>query len=224
MSCSGASLTPDDLEDVTAPGLIVMGAFHPGPDDGVPDGFGTLVMLGPSPDFWRVLQASPEGRDGARDPVDRWSTRVISDLADQVNGHGFLPFGGPPYAPFLSWALKTGRAKSSPLGMLVHDRAGLLVSYRGAVAVKPKLHIPEREQETCNNCGSPCQTACPVGAFGMQGYDTDACHAHLETPEGQECLTRGCVARRACPVSAGAERVFEQSAHHMAYFHKREVA
>lgn len=200
-----------------------MGAFHPGADDGVPAGFGTLVMLGPSVDFWDVLKSAPEYSDQPPDPVDRWSARVIGALAAELGGQAFLPFGGPPYAPFLRWAQRTGRAWSSPVGMLVHDTTGLMVSYRGAVAVPARLDIPTPGPMPCEGCDRPCLTACPVGALGPDGYDTSACHAHLNTPDGAACLTGGCLARRACPASAGAGRKSAQSAHHMAYFHPAET-
>lgn len=209
------------LSDVAAPGLRVMGAFCPGPGDDVPAGFGTLVMLGPSEDFWEVLTAAPEF--GAPDPVDRWSERVIGAMAKDLGGQAFLPFGGPPYAPFLRWALRTGRAWSSPVGMLVHDTTGLMVSYRGAIALRDRLKIPPPGPRPCDGCDRPCLSACPVGALGPDGYDTDACHRYLDTPAGSACLSGGCLARRVCPASAGAARAAAQSAHHMAYFHPKET-
>ncbi|MBS8226880.1 ferredoxin, partial [Vannielia litorea] len=63
-------------------------------------------------------------------------------------------------------------------------------------------------------------TACPVNALSASGYDTGACHAYLDTPEGADCLNRGCKVRRACPVSAAFPRVEAQSAFHMDHFHK----
>ena len=207
------------LKDVVAPGLRVMGAFHGGPKDGLPSGCGTLVLLGPGVDFWPVFSGSAEGKDGHPDPVDRWSERVISELAKSLGGVAIFPFGGPPYAPFLTWALKSGRAWSSPVGMLVHDSTGLMVSYRGALAFTQRLDLDGAGKMPCDGCARPCETACPVGALGPDGYDTRTCHAFLDTSEGTDCLNNGCKARRACPVSAGAGRVEAQSAHHMRYFH-----
>ena len=70
-----------------AEGLGVLGALHPGPGDGAPAGCRTLVLLGPDePGFWGVFQASPEVGDGAADPLNRWSERVIGGLAMRRNG------------------------------------------------------------------------------------------------------------------------------------------
>ena len=50
-----------------------------------PEGIGTLVLLGPrEPGFWPAFTASPEYADAAPDPMDRWSSRVIGDLADDL--------------------------------------------------------------------------------------------------------------------------------------------
>lgn len=205
------------LSDVTAPGLRIMGAFHPGPADGVPGGHGTLILLGPSAAFWDILRAAPEF--AGPDPVDRWSARVIGALAARLGGRALLPFGGPPHLPFLRWAMRSGRAWQSPIGMLVHDETGLMVSYRGAVALPARLEVPGPGRSPCDGCAAPCRGACPVGAFAADGYDTGACHGHLSTPGGDGCLSGGCLARRACPLSAGAGRSAAQSAHHMAHFH-----
>ncbi|MBR9863675.1 MAG: ferredoxin [Rhodobacteraceae bacterium] len=206
----------------TAQGLDVLGGFHGGVEDGLPAGCQTLLLLGPAPDFWPQFRQSVEYCDRLPDPVDRWSTRVIPQLADELHATPFLPFGGPPYAPFLSWALKTNRAWSSPVGMLVHDTAGLMVSFRGALAFRQKLDLPPTGLRPCDSCtAKPCLSACPVDALSAaEGYDTAACHDYLDTADGQNCLSSGCKARRACPVSAGANRDPEQSAHHMKYFHK----
>ncbi|MHA7888387.1 hypothetical protein [Roseicyclus sp.] len=41
--------------------LEVAGGFHPGPDDGAPEGCRTLLMLGPrEPGFWAHVSAEPE--------------------------------------------------------------------------------------------------------------------------------------------------------------------
>jgi hypothetical protein len=215
-------VTLDDIAEAAArERLGVFGAFHPGPDDETPAGTGTLVLLGPlEPGFWVHVTAAPEFADGAPDPLDRWSARVIGALAGALGGRALFPFGGPPYRPFVRWALASGRAWRSPVTLLVHDTAGLMVSYRGAIALAARLDLPPPAASPCGTCaGQPCRSACPVGALTQDGYDVAACHAFLDTPEGADCRTQGCAARRACPVSHGYGRLPEQSAYHMRLFH-----
>ena len=200
--------------------LALLGAFHPSGADGAPDGCGTLLLLGPDePRFWPAFTKSPEYRDGAADPMDRWSARVVGDWAGTLGARALFPFGGPPHLPFHSWALRTGRMHTSPVGFLVHDRAGLFVSFRAALALKPRLSLPESPPPPCPACaGRPCVTACPVAALTPEGYDVDACKAHVAAPEGIDCRRDGCRVRRACPVSAGFGRLPAQSEFHMAHF------
>ncbi|PVA10175.1 ferredoxin [Pelagivirga sediminicola] len=197
-----------------AHGLNVMGGAR---EDG-----GTVILLGPSRDFWPLMKASAEMQDGRPDPIDRWSRRVIGDLAGQLGAEALFPFGGPPYLPFLRWAMESGRAWQSPAGMLVHDVAGLMVSYRGALRFAQQIDLPRAGQSPCVTCADkPCLTACPVDALSAaRGYDVAACHRFLDTPPGQDCMTQGCKARRACPVSQSFARDPEQSAFHMRYFHR----
>jgi epoxyqueuosine reductase len=200
-------------------GLAVLGAFHPGPDDGAPERCGTLVLLGPEgPGFWRVFREAPEFGDGRPDPLDRWSARVIGALAGAVGGRALFPFGGPPFAPFTAWARASGQAWISPVGLLVHARFGLLGSYRGALALTARLDLPERGERPCDGCAKPCLDACPVGALGASGYDLAACHGGLDGAAGRSCLSGGCAVRRACPVGQGMQPEV-QSAFHMAAFH-----
>lgn len=205
-----------------AEALAVLGGFHPGPGDGAPEGCATLLMLGPAPGaaFWGRFRASDEYRDGAPDPLDRWSRRVLAALATAFGGVSLLPSDGPPYPPFIAWAIRTGRAWASPVGLLVHDRAGLMMSFRGALALPVRLTLPPPPQDRpCETCAEkPCLTTCPVGALGTGGYDVAACRAFLATPAGSDCMGRGCAVRRACPVSAGQARPEAQSAFHMRAF------
>lgn len=203
--------------------LGVFGAFHLSPEDGLPEAYRTLVLLGPEePGFWPHLTAQPEWQDGRPDPIDRWSRRVIGRIACDLGGKAHFPFGGPPYRPFYQWALKSGRAWASPVTLLVHDRAGLMVSYRGAIALRERLDLPAPPAASpCDTCdGKPCLTACPPGALGATGYDVPACQAFLDTPAGADCLSSGCALRRACPVSRGYGRLPQQSAYHMRLFHR----
>lgn len=196
--------------------LAVRGAFHP---DDLP-GVGTLILLGPDePGFWPAFTASPEYRDGQPDPMDRWSARVIGAWAKQLNAQAFFPFGGPPHAPFFNWATRSGRAWPSPIQLLVHDQAGLFVSYRGALGLADQIPLPDSPSRApCKDCSQPCTTACPVNAFASGYYDVPACKAHLVSPAGQDCMRHGCAARRACPVSAEFGRLPDHSAFHMRAF------
>ncbi len=202
--------------------LDILGAFHPSDDDRAPEGTGTIVLLGPlEPGFWAHFTSEPESQDGGRDPMDRWSERVVDALAQSLGGTALFPFGGPPYQPFQRWAERSGRAWPSPVGLLVHDTAGLMVSFRGAIALPEKIDLSATPAIPCQTCrDKPCQTACPVGALSGHGYDLAACHAYLDTEPGQDCMNRGCAVRRACPVSQAFGRVDGQSAYHMAQFHQ----
>lgn len=203
--------------------LGVFGAFHPEADEGLPPGTRTLLMFGPrEPEFWAHVTSSPEWRDGETDPLDRWSTRVIGAMARTLGGTALFPFGGPPYHPFYAWALRTGRAWTSPVTLLVHDTAGLMLSYRGAIALESTLEIPvARLESPCDGCAEkPCLTACPAGALGAEGYDVPACHAFLDSAAGADCLISGCSVRRACPISRAYGRLPGQSSYHMGLFHR----
>ncbi|MEQ8920433.1 MAG: ferredoxin [Roseovarius sp.] len=187
--------------------------------DDLPEGVASLVLLGPlEPGFWPAFTASPEYRDGASHPLDRWSHRVITGMAEALNATPFFPFGGPPYQPFIAWAKASGRAHSSPVGLLVHDTAGLMISYRGALGFARHIDAPAPPPSPCERCETrPCLTACPVDAFASGSYDVAACKADLDRP-GNDCMTRGCAVRRACPVSRGHGRLEAQSAFHMRAF------
>ena len=213
------SLLPDLAERATREGLFLAGTAPVLPEDRLPERFRSVALLAPDePAFWPLFSASPELRDGAPDPLDRWSRRIIGRLACALGTKAVFPFGGPPWRPFTGWARRSGRAWPSPVGLLVHERAGLWISYRGGVLLEEEgpVGTAPRPCDTCSE--KPCLTACPVSALTADRYDLSACHAALDTPEGQVCLQGGCLVRRACPVGAG-RRDPEQSAFHMKAFH-----
>lgn len=199
--------------------LDILGGFHPDESDAM-KGIGTVLLLGPKePGFWDHFTQQPEYLDGNENPVDRWSSRVITALAVAFNAQPLFPFTGPPYQPFYDWALRTGRCHVSPLNLLVHDTAGLFVSFRGALALRQEVGLPATPPSPCSTCETkPCAQACPVDAFAQGAYDVAACRDVIGDSDPGRCLTSGCRARRACPVSQGYGRVESQSAHHMRIF------
>ena len=206
-----AALDPHHLE--------VLGGFAVAQGEaGFPAETRTLLMIGPKePGFWPHLQAQPEW--GGPDPVDRWSRRVIGRVACDLGAKAVFPFGGPPYQPFYSWALRTGRVWDSPVKLLVHATQGLMVSFRGALALKQVLPLPAPAVQPCATCAKPCLTACPATALTGAGYDVARCHAHLDQPAGADCLNGGCLVRSTCPAGAGYARMPSQSAYHMRQFY-----
>lgn len=208
-------------------GLIPRGGFHPNVEDAVPplpDGMPvrTLILVGNAgPALWGVFAASPEARDGAVDPLNRWSERVLREIAARFGGHALYPFGGPPYLPFVAWAKRAEPVRESPLGMLIHPDYGLWHAYRGALAFAEEIALPRRDERPipCETCAEkPCLSTCPVGAFTAEGYDVPACAAHIAAPEGADCLGQGCRARRACPI--GRDYLYDtaQARFHMEAF------
>jgi len=213
-------------------GLIARGGFHPRPADGVPDlpdgrAAGTLVVVGNAgPALWRVFAAAPEAADGAPDPLNRWSERVLGEFAGRIGGQALYPFGGPPYWPFIAWAKRAEAVWESPLGMLIHPDYGLWHAYRGALALPGRIALPARQERAkpCDSCAEkPCLATCPVGAFTPAGhdparYDVAACAGHVGAPAGADCLGLGCRARRACPI--GRDYLYDgpQARFHMAAF------
>lgn len=196
--------------------LAVLGGFHATDDPTLPQGTKTLLMLGPAePGFWAHITAQPEW-DGAPDPMDRWSRRVIGRIACDLGAKALFPFGGAPYHPFYTWALRTGRVWDSPIKLLVHADQGLMVSFRGALALKQQIDLPPPLPRPCDTCAAPCLTICP--ALTGTGYDVPACHDLLD--QGKDCMKLGCASRRACPLSLAYARLPEHSAYHMAQFHR----
>jgi hypothetical protein len=208
------------LGALAAEGLAALASADPDPDF-CPPGTRSLVLIGPmgGAHWWPRVTTAPEWTDGAADPIDRWSKRVLGTLARDVGGAALFPSDGPPWPPFFRWALASGTLWQSPVGMLVHAQAGLWVSFRGALAVPFPVPLPPAASPCASCADKPCVTACPVDALSAQSYDTARCHTHLDTPAGADCLSQGCRARRACPLSHRHARLPEQSAYHMSRFH-----
>lgn len=207
-------------DQARARGLMPLGGFHPDAEQDLPADCQTLVLLGPDePAFWPAFIQSTEYNDGLPDAMDRWSSRVIGAWAQALKATALFPFGGAPFLPFFTWATRTGRIHASPINFLVHDTAGLFVSFRGALALPFVLDLPKPPPSPCATCvDQPCRTACPVSALTPEGYDVPKCKAYLGTPAGGTCMSKGCAARRACPVSERFGRLPAQSAYHMRHF------
>jgi hypothetical protein len=211
-------------------GLVPRGAFHLAGDEraGPLADVRTVVLIGVAGRRgWDAFAASAEARDGGDHPLDRFSRRVIDGLALELGAVALYPFGGPPYFPFQQWARRAEPVHPSPLGLLIHPDYGLWHSYRGALGFPEALEVPafEATASPCDSCAAkPCLSACPVGAFSLNGYDVAACAAHLRSVDGADCMGRGCLARRACPVGAEHAHGPEQAAFGMlAFLRAREA-
>ena len=201
--------------------LRILGGFHPQLNDGAPLNSKTLILLGPDePKFWEVFKTSSEYTSNLNNPLDSWSKRTINNIATKLKAQSIFPFGGPPFKPFYQWALRTQRAHESPISLLVHDEAGLFVSYRGALSFDFKVTLPQVAANPCIGCSAPCLTTCPVQAFKKKSYDASGCITHIKTADTKQCISKGCAARRICPISKNFARLPEQSAFHMKAFTK----
>jgi hypothetical protein len=206
---------------LAAHGLALLGGFVPEPADGVPGDPAALLLVGNvGSTIHPHLQAAPE-RHGPH-PLDRWTRRVVAEVAAPLGAACLFPFDGPPFFPFQRWAVRAdGRFSASPLGLLIHERYGLWAALRAALLLDHPVLLPRPEAmgSPCPACtGRPCLSACPVGAFQPGSYQVAACRAHLGTLSGQDCMMGGCLARRACPVGRSYAYDRAHAAFHMRAF------
>ena len=206
--------------DARTCGLSLVGWFHPEPEDDVPGAPGALLLLGADGRaMWDTFKTAPEANDGEPHPMDRWSRRIISDLAIRTGGTALFPFVGPPWLAFQRWASRGEGARQSPVTLQVTPSRGLWASYRGAIAFADRLDLPARNDvDPCLDCPAPCLTACPVNAFSGGTYDVPGCTAYLAS--GPVKCRSGCLVRSACPAGANVELPTDQRAFHMAAFLK----
>jgi len=178
-----------------------------------------LVLVGSAgSSLWPAFTHSREYSDGLPHPLDRWSKRIGSAVADELEAEVVFPFEGPPYPPVLDWARKTGQASASPISMFIHQDYGLWHAYRFVLLMSKPLSGAVAESTGSHACISckdqPCLGACPVGAFTGETYRVKDCVTYLAGDENSDCRQQGCSARKACP--AGIE--FQYRAGH-ARFH-----
>jgi hypothetical protein len=224
---SPAGLTFAALENAAnARGLAVRGAFHPAADEfasNLPQQVvaGTLVLLGFTGSLqWSAFAASVEARDGMADPLDRWSRRVVGELARRYAAFDIYPSGNPRW-PFQQLAQRCETVRPSPIGLLIHPRWGLWHAYRGGLIFDQRIDLPTSAvaEHPCDGCAAkPCLTSCPVDAFKDGAFDVEACTNHVQSAAGVECRERGCRARRACPIGAEWKYGEEHARFHMDAF------
>ena len=205
------------ITTVLAPhGLILRGGLNFTERDAAPplaDGrpSRSLAMIGHAgSQMWPHVLASLEAQDGAPDPLDRWSRRLLNDIARTLSGRLIMPSDGPPYWPFQAWAQRCETVWPSPIGMLIHPDYGLWHGYRGAIALPDACpdwdHLicasappPDAPCQTCPD--RPCLTACPVDALEPGSYRVARCRTHLaDAGSTAPCFEAACLARAACPI------------------------
>lgn len=198
-------------------GLILRGGFHPEAGEAGLRGVGTVLLVGDAgPAMWEAF--APQ-IDGAPNPLDRWTKRVVDQIAEEFGARATYPFS-KPHPPFQRWALRAETLYASPLGILIHPEFGLWHAWRAALLFAERLLLPPRSdaQSPCDSCAEkPCLSACPVGAFTGNAYDVPACAAHIAKPEA-DCLAVGCHSRNACPVGPEWRYAEAQMRFHMAAF------
>ncbi|WP_321332737.1 hypothetical protein [Breoghania sp.] len=197
-------------------------------------GSGFLILVGNAGGaMWEAFTAAPEARDGARDPLDRYTRRCITAIAAHFEMGAVFPFERP-FQPFQQWAMRAGGFSPSPVGVLAHSRFGPWAGFRAALVCGTSCapHPPEKpataqradpawEGERTGPCPAcvekPCMAACPAKALTPQGYDVPRCLSYLEANPDAACLS-GCLARIACPHGAAYRQGREQARFHMRAF------
>jgi hypothetical protein len=220
------ALSLEKIASALAPhGLIPRGALQLAPSEASALNAKSLILIGHAgssiwPHFTKWRQSQP---NDPANPLDTWSEAVITAAADQLGARAVFPFQ-KPFHPFQQWAMRAEGLKPSPLGILIHPVYGLWHAYRGAVVFEDEILIQEAQEMShpCDLClGKPCFSACPVGAFAVEGYDVAGCRTHLAAEAGNECMNGGCKARLACPVGRDYAYDPEQMRFHMRAFFER---
>jgi len=170
--------------------------------------------------FDLFAQQAPERGDGRRDPLDRFTRRVVAAavaaaLEPLEVGYAlrfpFLTEAGA-HLPFQRLGRAAGLGAPGPLGLQIHPGYGPWWAYRALVVVDVPLPTQAPPGDACAGCPAPCVTACPAGAVQVSGFVTPACHARRL--EAEPCR-RSCAARIACVRGPEHRYSDEQLAFHM---------
>lgn len=184
-----------------------------------------LLIGNAGQDMWHVFSKSPEYADGEKDPMNRWTKRVLDEIASLLGASVVYPFD-EPYWPFQRLAQKAANAQPSPLGILIHSEFGLWHAFRGLIifdevqGYESQINALGFQAESlnhpCDNCfEKPCLSICPVGAFTGKRLDVQSCFSHLDSPAEPHCMMSGCEARRGCPVAKEHQYNSAQMKFHM---------
>ena len=168
--------------------------------------------------FFDGFAAAPEARDGQRNPLDRYTARVVAGAVERaLAGSGArhavaYPFGTTPVIPFQRLGRAAGLGGPGPLALQIHPVFGPWWAYRALVVLDRPLSPEAPPGDGCAGCSAPCVAACPAGAVARAGFDLGACHARRLTAVA---CAESCAARIAC--IRGPEHRYrdEQLAFHM---------
>lgn len=170
-----------------------------------------LLIGNAGKDMWKIFSQSSEFCDHAPDPMNRWTKRVLDDIAKVLGVRVVYPFD-QPYWPFQKFAQSAAGVQSSPLGILIHAKFGLWHAFRGLLIFDDTAEFESQIRaltvdaksliHPCDGCvEKPCLNACPVGAFTGERLDVQSCFTHLDSGTTPECMQSGCQARCACPIA-----------------------
>ena len=166
----------------------------------LPDAAGALVVGAGGRAFFAGFSAAPESRDGARDPLDRYTARVVASAAAGALAGGERyaiahPFDVAPVIPFQRLGRAAGLGGPGPLALQIHPVFGPWWAYRALIALERPVAAAEPPGDSCAGCPAPCVAACPGRAVAVSGFDVGACHAHRLA---HAACHESCAARLAC--------------------------
>ena len=105
------------------------------------------MLIGPDEPFFGIYLKIKRIHLWSKNPLNKWSKRIIDSIAKKFSGTAFYPFQNNPIIPFYDWALNTGKFWQSPVKLLVHERRGLMVSFRGAIAFENRNNLNIQEKK-----------------------------------------------------------------------------
>ena len=162
---------------------------------------GAVIVGSGGPAFFDLFERAPEAADGAPNPLDRYTARVVTRAAraalEPVGvAHAIaFPFDARPLIPFQRLGRAAGLGGPGPLGLQIHPRFGPWWAYRALVVLDRPLPPAPPSGDGCAGCPAPCVAACPAGAVARNGFQVAACHARRLVAE--PCRL-SCDARIAC--------------------------
>ncbi len=158
----------------------------------------TLVLIGNVGRSISYLFEQKKFASIENDPLDNWSREVLEPVAKEFNARAIYPFEGPPFHPFISWAISCGEVYQSPLKIMIHPKYGLWHGYRGAIVFDGDVEIKKEVSQgsPCDSCAiKPCLKACsafaarkscPVGA--EHRYCAQQLSFHMSAAKALGCL------------------------------------